>query len=134
MISDCYEELMVAPSLLQSFAEDKWMSIYGLPYLCVLHFHIASEKLFTHLASPALWRKAGINFINNASRRATSIEITPLAILVTDSICEAKLGMITIFCRTDQVKVEPSDVLSALVQWDSPEPDVIVMKVFINSP
>ena len=42
--------------------------------------------------------------------------------------------MITAFCRTDQVKVEPSDALSMVVQWDSPEPGVVVVKVFTNLP
>ena len=61
--------------------------------------------LFTHLASLLLWGKAGTDFINNVSRRATSVEIAPLAILVTDGIGEGKLGMITTFCRTDQVNL-----------------------------
>ena len=39
-----------------------------------------------------------------------SIEITSLAILVTDEVGEEKLGMITAFCRTEQAKVEPSDL------------------------
>ena len=37
-ISDCYYELMVDPSLLQSFSEDEWMSILGLPYLHIIHW------------------------------------------------------------------------------------------------
>ena len=134
VVSDCYEELMVDPSLLQCFAKDKLIPVHGLPYLCALCFHIALESLFTCLASPALWGKAGTDFINNASRRVMSIEITPLAILVTDGIGQGKLGMITTFCRTDQVKVEPSDVLSALVWQDSSKPCVLVVKVFTNSP
>ena len=124
MISAHYEEFLVDPSLLQSFAKDEWMSIHGLPYLHALCFCVASERLFTHLASLVLWGKAGTDFINNASRRATNIEINPLAILVTDSLGKGKLGMITTFCRTHQVKVEPLDALSALVQWDSPKPGV----------
>ena len=57
IISDGYNELMMDPSLLQSFSEDEWMSIHRLPYLCALHFHIVSEKLFTQLTSPALLKK-----------------------------------------------------------------------------
>ena len=102
MVSDCYEELMADPSLLQSFAKDEWMSVHGLPYLHTLCFCIVSERLFTHLASLALWGKAGTHFINNTARRAMSVEITPLNILGTDSIGKGKLGMITTFCRTDQ--------------------------------
>ena len=67
-------------------------------------------------------------------RRVRSIEIAPLAILVMDGVGERKLGMIPVFYRTDQAKVEPLDTLSTLVQWDSPEPGVVVMKVFTNLP
>ena len=63
-----------------------------------------------------------------------SVEITPSEILVMDGIGEGKLGMITAFCRTDQVKVEPSDALLTLVQWDSPKPSVIVVKVLTTLP
>ena len=134
MISDCYKELMADPSLLQPFTKDKWMSIHGLPYLHTLHFHIVSERLFTRLASLVLGEKVGIDFINKASRRAMSVEITPLAILVTDSIGKGKMGMITNFCRTDQEKVEPLDTFLALVQRDVPEPCVVMVRVFTNSP
>ena len=75
---------MADPSLCQSFLEDEWMSVHGLPYVCALHFHIALERLFTFLASPALWGKAVTDFNNNAGRRVTSIKITPLEILVTE--------------------------------------------------
>ena len=63
-----------------------------------------------------------------------SAEITPLAILVMDGVGERQLGMITVFCRFDQAKVGPLDAPSTLVQWDSPEPGVVVVKVFTNSP
>ena len=61
-----------------------------------------------------------------------STEINPLAILVMDGVGEGKLRMITAFCRSDQVKVGPSDALLTLVQQDSPEPGVVVVKVFTN--
>ena len=133
-ISNCYEELMGDPLLLQSFSEDEWMSIHGLPHLCVIHFFSVSERLFIWLTSSALWGKAGANFITKAGRRAASIEIAPLAILVTDRVVEGNLGMITAFCRADQVEVEPLDALLTLAQSDSPKPGVVVMKVFTNSP
>ena len=63
-----------------------------------------------------------------------STEIAPLAILAMDGVGEGKLGMITTFCRSDQVKVEHSDALLTLVQWDSPVPGVVVVKAFTNSP
>ena len=42
--------------------------------------------------------------------------------------------MKTTFCRSDQVKVEPLDALLTIVQWDSPKPGVVVVKVFTNLP
>ena len=62
-----------------------------------------------------------------------SIKIVPLAILVMDGLGEEKLGMLTAFCRTDQAKVEPSNALLTLIQWDSPGPGVVVVKVLTNS-
>ena len=130
MISDCYDELMADPFLLQS--EDKWMIIHGLPYLPGLCFCFVSERLFTWLTSPALWRKARADFIPNVGRRAMSADTAPLVIFVMDRIGEGKLGMRTTICSSDQVKVEPLDALSTLVQWDPPEPGTVVMKVFTN--
>ena len=49
-----------------------------------------------------------------------------------DGVGDGKLGMITAFCRSDQAKVEPLDALLILVQWDSPEPGVVVVKVFTH--
>ena len=51
-----------------------------------------------------------------------------------DGVGKGKLGMITIFCRSDQVEVGLSDALSTLVQWDSSKPGVVVVKVFTNLP
>ena len=102
---------MADPPLLQSFSEDECMSIHGLPYLHAIYFCIVSERLFSQLTSSALWVKSGSNFTIKVGRRATSVEIAPLAILVTDGVGEEKLGMITAFCRPDQAKVEPLDTL-----------------------
>ena len=77
------------------------MFVHGLPYLHALCFCIASERLFTQLTCPVLWGKAGADFITNASRIAMSAEI-----LVMDRVGKGKLGMIAIFCRSDQVRVE----------------------------
>ena len=62
-----------------------------------------------------------------------SIEIVPLAISVMGGVGEGNLGMIAAFCRTDQAKEETLDALSTLVQWDLPEPGVVVVKVFTIS-
>ena len=58
----------------------------------------------------------------------------PMASLITDGVNKGKLGMVTIFCYSNQAKVEPSVMLPTLVQWDSHEPFVVVMKIFTNSP
>ena len=57
-----------------------------------------------------------------------------MAILSRDGIDKEKFGMVTILCNSDQAKVEPSVVLLTLVQWDSHEPAMVVMKIFTNSP
>ena len=57
-----------------------------------------------------------------------------MAILITDGVGEGKLGMVTIFCHSDQVKVKPSIMLPTLVQQDSHEPAMVVMKIITDSP
>ena len=42
--------------------------------------------------------------------------------------------MVTIFCHSDQAKVEPLVVLLTLIQQDLHEPAVVVVKIFTNSP
>ena len=83
----------------------EWVDVHPWASLSAHHlFHIVSVRLFIQLTSSALWGKAGADFITKASRRAMSAEIAPLAILATDGVGEGKLGMITAFCRTDQVR------------------------------
>ena len=134
MISACYNELMVDSSFLQSFSENQWISIHELDYLGTLHFCVVSERLFAQLTFPALWGKGGVNFITNANRKAMSAKIAPLAILVMDGVGEGSLEIVTTFCCTDQVKVEPLDMLLTLVQWDIPKPGKVVVKIFTNLP
>ena len=129
IISYCYEELIADLSLLQSFLENEWISIHGLPHLCTIHLHVVSERLFSQVISSALWGKAEANFLTKVGKRATSIETAHLAILVTDRVMEGKLGLITAFCRTYQ----SLDTLSTLVQRESPMLGVVVVKVFTNS-
>ena len=40
-------------------------------------------------------------------------------ILITDGVGKRKLRMVTVFCHSDQARVEPSVVLLTLIQWDS---------------
>ena len=57
-----------------------------------------------------------------------------MAILITDGVGERKLGMVTIICHSDKAKVEPLVMLLTLIQWDSHEVAMVVMKIFTNSP
>ena len=118
MISGCYDELLADPTLLQSCPEDGWMSIHELPYLGALHFCVVSEGLFAWLISPELWGQTVVNLITNSGRKAMSKEVIPMPILVTNGVDEESLGMVTIFCHSDQVKVEPLATHSTLLQWD----------------
>ena len=61
-------------------------------------------------------------------------EATPMVILITDGVQEVNLGMVTTFCHHDQAKMEASDALSALCQHDSPEPSVVVVRRYTNTP
>ena len=63
-----------------------------------------------------------------------SMEIVPMAILITDGVGKGSLGMVTVFYHSDQEKVEPSIILSTLVQWDTHELTMVVTKIFTNSP
>ena len=80
-----------------------------------------------------MWGKARVEFITSNSWK-TSGEIIPMAVLVTDGVEEGSLGMVTTFCCHNQAKVEPSEVLSTLLQQDSPKLSIVVMKIFANSP
>ena len=134
MISGCYDELLVDPTLLQMFPEDEWTSIHKLPYLGALHCHVVSEGLFNQLISPELWGQARVDFVTDSGRKATSEEVVPVAILVTDGVDEGTLGMATVFCHSDQVKLEPLAMLSTLLPQDSPVLGMVVMKIFTNLP
>ena len=115
-ISKCYEEILVDPSLLQLFLGEEWRSICELPFLGALQFQIVLERPFAHLTSPLLWEKARVEFITSNGWKISSEIIPMAAVLVTDWVEEGSLGMVTTFCCHDQVKVEPSEVLSTLVQ------------------
>ena len=58
----------------------------------------------------------------------------PMVILITDGVGEENLGMGTVFCHHDQTKMEASDALSTLCQHDSPEPSVVVVRRYTNTP
>ena len=134
MFSGCYVELLADPALLQSFPQDEWTSIHELSYLDTLHFQVVSEGLFSWLISLHLWGQAKVDFITNSGRKAMGDEVIPMTVLVTDGVDEGSLGMATIFSQSDQAKVEPSAVLLILLQWESSELGIVLMKIFTNSP
>ena len=77
--------------------------------------------------------KTEVEFITDLSLR-TSEEDTPMAILITDGVGEENLGMVTIFYCHDQTKLEASDELSTLCQCNSPNPSVVVVRRYTNTP
>ena len=61
--------------------------------------------IFTHIASPV--------------------------ILITNGLEERDLGMVMVFCHTNQAKIEACD---ALFQWNTSEPSVVVVRRYSNAP
>ena len=109
------------------------MSVREIPFMGTLQFRIISERLFAHLASPAMWGKAGVEFITNNNCNLSG-EAVPMVILDMDGVGEGNLGMVTPFCCHNQAKVEAFKALSALCQCDSLEPSVVVVRRYTNSP
>ena len=132
-ISTCYKEILVNPSLLCLFPEEEWTSIRELPLMGAFRFSVVLERLFACLISPAMWGKAGVEFITNNGWKI-SREAIPMVILVIDGVGEGSLGMVTTFCHHNQAKVEAFIVLSILHQCNSLKPNVDVVRRFTNSP
>ena len=65
---------------------------------------------------------------------STSPPAPAMAILISNGVGERSLGMVTVFCHSDQAKVQPSVILLILVQQDTPELALVVMKIFTGSP
>ena len=92
------------------------MSINELPCLSALCFRVISEGHFTKVVTPKVWDQAGVNFTTPSGKKVRNEEITSMAILLTDGVGEGKLGMVTIFCCSNQARVEPSVMLLTLIQ------------------
>ena len=133
-MAECYKELLVDPNLIQSFPANEWTSIDELPCLHAFHFCVVSEGLFTKLITPEVWGQTRVDFITHSGKKLRSEEVMPMAILITDGVGDGKLGMLTVFCCCNQAEVEPSVVLLTLVQQNSHELAVVVMKIFTNLP
>ena len=80
-----------------------------------------------------MWGKAGVECITNNSQKISG-EAIPMSILIMDEVGKGKLGMVTTLCDHSQANVEASKVLSALHQCNLPEPSVVVVRRFTNSP
>ena len=61
------------------------MSIRELSLMGALQFRVVSERLFTCLTSPAMWGKAGVEFITNNSQKICG-EAIPMVVLVMDGV------------------------------------------------
>ena len=81
---------------------EKWTFVDELPCLNILHICVVSEHLFIRLISPELWGQARVDFTTNSGKRVMSEEIIPMGIIITDRVGEESLGMVTIFCCSDQ--------------------------------
>ena len=57
-----------------------------------------------------------------------------MAILITGGVGKESLSMVIVFCHHDQNKMEGSDTLSALHQYNSPVPSVVVVRRYTNTP
>ena len=79
-----------------------------------------------------MWGQAGVDFTTCSSKKARSEEIVPMAFLIKVGIGKGKLGVVTVFCHSDQVNMEPLVTLPTLIHWDSHEPAMVVMKIFTN--
>ena len=56
-----------------------------------------------------------------------------MAILITNGVGERDLGLVTVFCHPNQAKMEVPDALSALHQFNSSEPSVVVVRRYSNT-
>ena len=74
-----------------------------------------------------------VEFVTNIDPRLSD-EATHMAVLIPNGVEKGNLGMVTTFCHHNQVKMEASDALSALCQYDSPETSVVVVRRYTNTP
>ena len=121
----CHRESLEDPSLLSLSPMQECTPLWELPLMGALHFRLISDRLFACIASPDTWGKTRVEPITETCPRI-SREAAPMAILIIDGVGEENQGMVTIFCHHDQNKMEASDALSALCQYDSPEPSVTI--------
>ena len=108
------------------------MSLLEFPVIGALQFRLISEEFFTHVASPTIWGKTGVEYVTKTILRLSS-KATPMVTLITDGVGKGDLGMVTTFCSCNQVKMEGSEVLATLCQCDPPMPSVFMVKRYTNT-
>ena len=74
-----------------------------------------------------------VEFMTNTGPRISQ-EATPMVILIRDGVGKEHVGMVTIFCYHNQNKMETCDALFTSCQCDSPEPSVVVVRRYANTP
>ena len=132
-IACCYVEIVEDPSLLHWFPKEEYSSTQQLPCLGTLQFTVMPEGFLTHIASPDRWGKTGGEFITLTSPKKSQ-ETTNTVILITDGAGESGLGMVMVFCHSNQARIEACDALSALHQHDLSEPSVVVVRRYSRTP
>ena len=114
------------------------LQVSGCPLMnslgCMPCFWVVSKGLFTKLVTSKVWVQTRVNITTYSGKKGRGEGMVSMGILVTDGVGEGKLGMMTVFCHSDRVKVEPSFMLLTLVRQDSHEPFMVVMKIFSTSP
>ena len=133
-IAECHEELLADPSLVSTFPVDGWMSINELPCLIAIHFRVVSEGPFTKLVMPEVWGQAGVDFTICSGKKVRSKDhANGYPCHRWGGWRETQDG--DCLCHTNQqARMEPLVMLLTLIQRDSYEPAVVVVKIFTNCP
>ena len=89
--------------------------------------------VFAHIASSDKWGKTRVEFVTLTGLKKNE-ETTNMVILITDRVGERDLGIVTVFCHPDQARIEACDTLSTLHQCNLPEPSMVVVRRYSNTP
>ena len=128
-----YVKIVEDQGLLHWFPQEEYFSTQKLPCLGALQVRIVSEGFFTYNASPDWWGKIGVEFVTITGPKKSG-EATNTVILITDRVGESDLGLVMVFCHPDQARMEACDALFALLQHDSSELSVVVVRRYSNTP
>ena len=109
------------------------MSLQELPFLGALRFRLISEEFFACIASPNIWGKGWSGIYHSHWPKDQSGSCTHV-VLVIDSIREGDVRLVMTFCHNDQAKVEASDTILAVCQWDLSELSMVVVRRYTDMP